>query len=171
MSPVRKALGRRPMSPRITLPFAMLPISLISKNSPTYANRIERVSISVLIRFWYWRGSTSVRGFGGSPRIHARGGALQRSGKGCLRRWALALASGFPRLKPIVSSRFFRWTEFQLPLLKQGAPTVLPAEAALPPDCEPDTSLLLCASRRDVGSYTRADLRLGASVDSKMGWG
>jgi len=30
---------------------------------------------------------------------------------------------GFPRLKPMVSLHFLRWTEVQLPLLKQGAPT------------------------------------------------
>ncbi len=29
----------------------------------------------------------------------------------------------FPRLKPIYEFTSFRWTEVQLPLLKQGAPT------------------------------------------------
>ena len=57
----------------------------------------------------------------------------------------------FPRLKPIVSWLFLAGLKVQLPLLKQGAPTVLPAEAVLPPYREPDTFLLLCASRRDMG--------------------
>ncbi len=37
---------------------------------------------------------------------------------------ALALASKDPGLKPILRDKaLFRWTEVQLPLLKQGAPT------------------------------------------------
>lgn len=51
MLPVGKALERRPRSLRVTLPFAMLTISCIAKNSPTYANKIEGVLPSVLIRF------------------------------------------------------------------------------------------------------------------------
>jgi hypothetical protein len=45
-------------------------------------------------------------------------------------RWARFLFSAafsaeldFPRLKPIYEFTSFRWTEVQLPLLKQGAPT------------------------------------------------
>ena len=50
MLPVGKALERGPRGPRVTQPFAMLPILLISKNSPTDVNRIEGVFLSVLIR-------------------------------------------------------------------------------------------------------------------------
>jgi hypothetical protein len=39
MTPMREALERRQRRPRITLPFVMLPIFRIVKNSPTYANR------------------------------------------------------------------------------------------------------------------------------------
>jgi hypothetical protein len=55
-----------------------------------------------------------------------------------------------PRLKPIVNSLSFAGLKIPLPLLKQGAPTVR----------EPDAPLLLCVSRRDMGSYPSADLRV-----------
>ena len=51
MASVRKALGPGPRGPRITLPFAMLSISCIAKNSPTYANRVGGAFLSVEIRF------------------------------------------------------------------------------------------------------------------------
>jgi hypothetical protein len=60
---------------------------------------------------------------GGSPRIYAGEGALQRSGKSsCLiARFSAGIEK--PGLKPISKSLLLRWTEVQLPLLKQGAPT------------------------------------------------
>jgi hypothetical protein len=51
----------------------------------------------------------------------------------------------FPRLKPIVSLHFFRWTEVQLPLLKQG----------LPPNVPTDKRKLAGRAPRAVGTLRR----------------
>jgi hypothetical protein len=65
--------------------------------------------------------------FGGSPRIHARGGALQRSGELPLSKVGFSpVAPGLPAAKADFQCALFRWTEVQLPLLKQGAPTQRP---------------------------------------------
>ena len=62
--------------------------------------------------------------FGGSPRIHAGEGALQRSGKSPTLIMRFSAGNRKPRAKAHFQNRIlFRRTEVQLPLLKQGAPT------------------------------------------------
>ena len=59
--------------------------------------------------------------FGGSPRIHAGGGALQRSGKelNLIMRFSAGLekSQGY---RPFLDGMLFRWTEVQLPPAEAG---------------------------------------------------
>jgi hypothetical protein len=60
--------------------------------------------------------------FGGSPRIDAREERFNAPERALPPTWALALATGLPTAKAACEFTLFRWTEVQLPLLKQGAP-------------------------------------------------
>ena len=82
---------------------------------------------------------------------------------------------GFPRLKPIVTLRFFRWTEVQLPLLKQGLPPNVPTDntklAGMAPR-EVGAARGLCTQRFRAGLTSVAPLALGAggtSSDARVG--
>ena len=61
---------------------------------------------------------------GGSPRIHAGDGALQRSSKSSVLITRFSAGDQKPGAKAHLKiATLFRWTKVQLPLLKQGAPT------------------------------------------------
>src|ERR1700744_1042575 len=63
---------------------------------------------------------------GGSPLLQQRGATLQRCGEE-IDFLIMRFSAGFERSRakahPLRNEWLFRWTEVQLPLLKQGAPT------------------------------------------------